>query len=153
MSNKKIIFAVGHANWGKSLTLKLLTNNNRYLRNYTLGTHNWFIRRMSNDDQPDGYYEFIRTLDPKITPRVIAAFCPNFDEERNNITAGLLDSLKDKGYELYFWVLEKQFNTNIPIEPSYIEKLKSFGEVWVYSKHEEAKIRALDLKQFIEKHA
>jgi len=79
MNNKKIVFVVGHENWGKSKTLKALTDNNRYVKNYELGGHEWFIRRMSNDDQPDGYYDFMDVLSK---PYLIAAFCPNFDEER-----------------------------------------------------------------------
>jgi hypothetical protein len=150
MNNKKVVFVVGHENWGKSKTLKALTDDSRYIKNYKLGAHEWFIRRMSNDDQPDGYYEF---MDKLTKSYLIAAFCPNFDEERYEITVDLLNELKNKGYELYFWVLKIQFTTGLEMSADYIEKLKNFGNVEVYSKKSEASIRSSELRKFIEKSA
>lgn len=147
MSNKKIVFVVGHENWGKSKTLKALTNNSRYVRNYELGGLTWFIRRMSNDDRPDGYHTFMDNL---TSPYLIAAFCPNFDDERIEITINLLDKLNDKGYKLYFWVLKTQFTSGVSMSRDYIEKLKNFGKVEVYSKRSEASIRATELRKYIE---
>ncbi|QTL95167.1 hypothetical protein [Aeromonas jandaei] len=148
MSNKKIIFVVGHENWGKSKTLKALTDNNRYVKNYELGGLSWFIRRMSNDDQPAGYYKF---MDKFTNPNLIAAFCPNFDDERNEITINLLKKLSNKGYEIYFWVLKIQFTSGVSMSSNYIDKLKDFGEVEVYSKNSESSIRATELRKYIEK--
>ncbi|HAS7003370.1 TPA: hypothetical protein I7290_23930 [Vibrio parahaemolyticus] len=150
MSNKKIVFVVGHENWGKSKTLKALTDNNRYIKNYKLGGHDWFIRRMSNDDQPDGYYNFMDSLTKSY---LIAAFCPNFDDDRYEITVNLLSELKRKGYELYFWVLKTQFSSGDKIPSNYIDKLRDFGTVEIYSQNCEADIRASELRKFIEKSA
>ncbi|MDZ7817093.1 MAG: hypothetical protein U5K55_00130 [Aliarcobacter sp.] len=62
----KIVFVVGHENWGKSKTLKSLTNGSRYIKNYSINNINWFIRRnLSNDDYPDKYYDFMDNLDIK----------------------------------------------------------------------------------------
>jgi hypothetical protein len=148
MSNKKIVFVVGHENWGKSKTLKALTDNSRYVKNHELGGLIWFIRRMSNDDRPDSYYTF---MDKLTTPYLIAAFCPNFDDERSKITVALLEKLNDKGYKLYFWVLKNQFTSGLSMSSDYIEKLKKFGEVEVYSKNSDSSIRATELKKYIEK--
>ena len=107
---------------------------------------------MSNDDYPDGYYDFINDLDIKTKPNVIAAFCPNFDEVRNEKTVEILNSLKIKGYDLYFWVIEHQFNTKNKMDSFFIDKLKNFGKVEIYSKCEEADLRASSLKDFIKKY-
>jgi hypothetical protein len=148
----KIVFVVGHENWGKSKTLKSLTNGSRYIKNYSINNINWFIRRMSNDDYPDKYYDFMDNLDIKTKSNVIAAFCPNFDEKRNEKTVEILNSLKNKGYDLYFWVIEHQFITKKKMDSSFINELKNFGEVKIYSKCEEANLRALALKDFIKKY-
>ena len=148
MSNKKVVFVVGHENWGKSKTLKALTDSDRYIKNYEIGGQKWFIRRMSNDDQPAGYYDFMDNLTKS---NLIAAFCPNFDDARYGITVDLLDKLDNKGYELYFWVLETQFTSGKKMCSNYIDKLKGYGTVEVYSQNDEASIRASKLREFIEK--
>jgi hypothetical protein len=148
----KIIFVVGHSNWGKSKTLKCLTNDSRYVKTYTINDINWFIRRMSNDDYSENYCNFMKNLNAEINPNVIAAFCPNFEEKRNEETIEILNSLKNKGYNLYFWVIEHQFVTKKKMDSSFINELKNFGEVEIYSKCEEADLRALALKDFIKKY-
>jgi hypothetical protein len=150
---KRIIFVVGHESWGKSLTLRHLTDNSRHIKNYEIGGTNWFIRRMSNDDRPDGYYEFMQKLDPSIKPNLIAAFCPNFDEKRFDVTVKILNSLKAKGYNLHFWVLQHQFSTKAKIISSYIDELRKYGDIEIYSKTEEANIRSQELKAFVAKYA
>lgn len=150
MSNKKIVFVVGHENWGKSKTLKAFTDNSRYIQNYKLAGHEWFIRRMSNDDQPDGFYNFMDSLTKSY---LIAAFCPNFDDDRYEITVNLLNELQNKGYELYFWVLKVQFSSGDNMSGNYIDKLRDFGTVEVYSQNCEADTRASELRKFIEKSA
>lgn len=148
----KIIFVVGHSNWGKSKTLKCLTNDSRYVKTYTINDINWFIRRMSNDDYSESYCNFMKNLNAEINLNVIAAFCPNFEEKRNEETIEILNSLKNKGYNLYFWVIEHQFVTKKKMDSSFINELKNFGEVEIYSKCEEADLRALALKDFIKKY-
>lgn len=150
---KKVIFVVGHENWGKSKTLKALTDDNYRIKNYKIDNTSWFIRRMSNDDQPNDYYNFMKNLDPKIKPNVIATFCPNFDKDRYDITVKILHDLKNKHYELYFWVLEYQFSTKKKMSSSYIDELRNFGTVEVYSKFEQSNIRAVSLRTFIREHA
>ncbi len=76
MPKGKIAFVVGHANWGKSKTLSALTNGNYRLRRTTIAEDEFFIRRMSNDDQPKGYIKFMLSLDPALRPYLIAALCP-----------------------------------------------------------------------------
>lgn len=150
MDNKKVVFVVGHENWGKSKTLKALTENSSHIKKYTFGANVWFIRRMSNDDLPDGYYDF---MDKLTKSHLIAAFCPNFDEERYEVTVDLLKKLQNKGYKLYFWVLKVQFTSGIEMSTDYINSLKKFGDVEVYTKKSEASIRSSELRKYIEKYA
>lgn len=146
----KIVFVVGHENWGKSKTLSALTENNFHKKYYEINDISWFIRRMSNDDDTKGYYEFMENLDVKNKPNIIVAFCPNFDEERSKKTVDILNILKNKGYNLFFWVIEHQFITKNKMNPLFINQLKNFGKIEVYSKLEEANIRSVCLKEFIE---
>lgn len=146
----KIVFVVGHENWGKSKTLRFLTENDFHKKYYGINNILWFIRRMSNDDDTKGYYEFMKNLDVKNKPNIIAAFCPNFDEERKEKTVDILNILKNKGYDLYFWVIEHQFITKKKMNFSFIKQLEVFGKVEVYSRLEEADIRSFHLKKFIE---
>ena len=71
---------MGHANWGKSKTLKALTKESVRVKKTTISNVEFFIRRMSNDDQPEGYVEFMKSLNPSTRPYVIAALCPQFEE-------------------------------------------------------------------------
>lgn len=57
-----IVFVVDHKNQGKSKTLRNLTNEN-WRENYTkISGHEFFIRRMLNDDQPERYFEFMESF-------------------------------------------------------------------------------------------
>lgn len=46
----------------------------------TIGEHDFFIRRMSNDDvttnRPDRFWNFVKDLDPKAYPNLIVTLCP-----------------------------------------------------------------------------
>jgi hypothetical protein len=47
----KIVFVVGHERWGKSKTLRSLTNGNIHRRRIIISGTEFYVRRMSNDDK------------------------------------------------------------------------------------------------------
>jgi hypothetical protein len=148
MPKKKIAFVVGHANWGKSSTLRALTNEDFRQRRTTIGGFEFFIRRMSNDDQPAGYIEFMKSLDPALRPYLIAALCPQFDNPAA-ATNLILTNLRAKGYQLFFWVIEHQYGTNAVVSAKEIQSLRKFGKVEVFSKSVEAAARSRSFKQYV----
>ncbi len=148
MLKGKIAFVVGHAGWGKSKTLSALTNGNYRLRRTTIAEDEFFIRRMSNDDQPKGYIKFMLSLDPALRPYLIAALCPQFDEPAA-ATDSVLTSLRAKGYRLFFWVIEHQFGTEEAVTAKEIERLRGFGKVELLSTTAEAGARAKSFKSFV----
>ncbi len=148
MPNKKVAFIVGHANWGKSSTLRALTNDNWRLRKTTIKGFEFFIRRMSNDDQPAGYIKFMTTINPEAKPYLIAALCPQFEKPEAG-TELILKALLRKGYKLFFWVIEHQYGTNEVISTKEIQALRKYGNVEVFSKKSEALARSKNFKQFV----
>ena len=62
MNKGKAFLVIGYANWGKSRTLKELTNGNVHVRNMLIGGKRFLIRRMSNDDYSENYKEYIVNL-------------------------------------------------------------------------------------------
>ncbi|MDH2916567.1 MAG: alpha/beta hydrolase [Gallionella sp.] len=148
MSNGKIAFVVGHANWGKSKTLRALTNDNYRVNRIMIGGVDFFIRRMSNDDQAEGYLNFMNDVHPAIKPNLIAALCPNFHEPEA-ATFSILTDLRSKGYQLFFWVIKHQFGTADAVTENQINRLSEFGMVEVFSKQVEASARSKAFKQFV----
>src|SRR5687768_10529410 len=106
-TEKGIAFlVVGHSNWGKSQTLRVLTDDDYKKRRMTIDGTQFFVRKMSNDDDRDGhppFLDFAHALRPASKPHVIAAFCPTFGE--NESGHEILDTLR-KRYELFFFVLK-----------------------------------------------
>ena len=75
---------VGHENWGKSKTLRAMTNDNFHKRYKEVAGTIFFIRRMSDDDRSDEYKVFVNGLDQKYNKNIILAFCPNMDGRIND---------------------------------------------------------------------
>jgi hypothetical protein len=148
MRNGKIAFVVGHSNWGKSKTLTALTNGNHHLRKTTIAGDEFFIRRMSNDDQTEGYIKFMMSLDPAIRPYLIAALCPQFDDLTIG-THAILSTLHGNGYGLFFWVIEHQYKTDRVVTAKEITLLRGFGTVEVFTKKAEASVRSKGFKEFV----
>jgi hypothetical protein len=144
-----IVFVVGHERWGKSHTLRFLTNGEWHRRYVQIKDTEFYIRRMSNDDKPESYVKFMEALSPQKRAFLIAALCPNFDRASAK-TASILKSLKAKGYKLFFWVIQNQYGTNKKVKPEEISKLGAYGAVEVFSKSAEAKQRAGALRSYIE---
>jgi hypothetical protein len=148
MPKSKVVFVVGHSNWGKSQTLRALTNGNYRVRRTTISGVEYFVRRMSNDDLPESFIEWMVAVNPERWPNILAALCPDFEASEKK-TAVVLQALRDKGYKLFFWVLHKKFGTSEFIKSSEISRLRAFGKVEVIEDGWEANVRGKKLKAFI----
>jgi hypothetical protein len=130
MNRGKAFLVVGHKHWGKSATLKALTDGNRFLRTWKIGSTLFFVRRMSNDDIPDSLIALVNNLDPDTTPRVIATLCPTFNDKK--ALPALLKILRTfkRKYELFFFVLRhKGDNPITTMLDDEIDKLGRYGTV------------------------
>jgi len=148
MPKPKVFFVVGHSNWGKSKTLRALTNEDYRVRRTTISGVEYFIRRMSNDDLPDSFIEWMTMVNPKKWPNILATLCPDF-EDPDKGTVAVLQALQDKGYKLFFWVLSKKFGTNDFIQAHEISRLRAFGKVEVIKDEWEASVRGKKFKAFV----
>jgi hypothetical protein len=148
MIKGRVVFVVGHANWGKSRTLRALTDGNVHQRRIQLGEAEFFIRRMSNDDRPDDFYDFVREVQPLRRPDLILAFCPKFQEPQPR---RCLEQLQSKSYRLFFWVLRERYANGRFVTPDEIATLGEYGRVEIFDSgraREHARARAL--RSFIE---
>lgn len=144
----KVVFVVGHSNWGKSQTLRELTDGSYNVRRTEIAGIEYFIRRMSNDDQPEGFVKRMKGMRPGRWPQILAALCPDF-EDREKCTAEVLLTLRDKGYSLFFWVLAKQYGTDARIQANQIAQLRTFGEVEIFEGVAEAAVRAKKFRAYV----
>lgn len=147
MVKGKIAFVVGHSNWGKSKTLRALTGDSHYIRRMTILGAEFWIRRMSNDDLTPEYAEFVGKLDPSLRGHVIAALCPQFDDPTIG-TMAVLESLRAR-YEMFFWIIERQYGRAGRVTPVELQVLGRFGHVELFSGKAEAVGRAAAFKRFI----
>src|SRR3972149_11354391 len=153
MPKGKAFVVVGHRNWGKSRTLKALTDGSSHLQTLTIKSFDFYIRRMSNDDVPERlpnqFADFVENLDPNLYPYLIVALCPNFTDPLPKTTTILRELAKK--YQLFFFVLQHKYGRDKEISGAEIEKLKRFGKVKVFSmKNAEADVRAKEFRAFIE---
>ena len=148
MPHPKVFFVVGHSNWGKSETLRALTNGSHRVRRTTIADLEVFIRRMSNDDLPESFIKRMSTIHPDHWPYIIAALCPDFDDPEKK-TATVLQALKDNGYKLFFWVLQKQYGTDEIITAGELSQLRSYGKVELVTEAAEAGARAKKLRSYV----
>lgn len=141
MANTRAFLVVGHRHWGKSTTLRALTNHQRGW--VMLDGKRFFVRLMSNDDVPDSYEDFINGLDPAKKPFIIAAYCPE------NLPYPLITALAKK-YNVFLWVLEHNYHDTAAVAASEIEALRKFGKVECYAQRgTEAASRGAALAQFV----
>jgi hypothetical protein len=154
MLKGKAFFVVGHKDWGKSSTLKALTDGSRFPRTWVIASIAFFVRRMSNDDFPESLIRLANRLHPQTTPHVIATLCPTFNDKKAR--PALLDTLNilKRKYELFFFVLRhKCSNRDLTIPDDETEKLERYGTVEVFrpegARSEEI---ARAFQHFIEQH-
>ena len=151
MSKGKAFIVVGHADWGKSDTLKALTNGSRHKQKWDIGKVEVFIRRMSNDDEEEKLEEFVKGLDQDETPYLVATLCPTFNMERRRpALLRILTVLRDK-YNLFFFVLRHQGkNPDATIPRDDMAELDGYGTVHVFkAKGEKAETIARAFQVFV----
>ena len=148
MLSPRIVFVVGHSNWGKSETLRALTSGSYRQRRITINSLELFIRRSSNDDDPETFIKLMKSIDPVRWPYVIAALCPNFDVKARK-TQLVLELLQSKGYKFFFWVIKHKYGTDTAIASEEIARLRAFGKVEVVTETVEASKRAREFKNYI----
>ncbi len=147
------IILVGHSDWGKSKTLVALTGGCRNSEWWTLNDRCFCLRRKSNEDEPDPYWDFIQKLVPQETPCVLATFCPNFEKHEMR-TEQILDELSKK-YALFFFVLKHSWFSRADylktISPEEIERLREYGETEVFDQQgADEFVRAAAFRKYIE---
>lgn len=160
MKKLKAFMLVGDRHWGKSRTLRALTDG-RLLPAIVINLHSVSIKRRSNDDpsedDPQHFWRFISNLSGT---DALIAFCPKFDadseEIRNKVDAPtILDKLK-QNYELVFWVIKHSQNPKRKrrreIDEATLENLRDYGTVEIFDRmNATPEELAEDLEQFLEK--
>jgi ATP-dependent RNA circularization protein (DNA/RNA ligase family) len=143
------VVLVGHSNWGKSKTLKALTNNVAQYRYWEIANKVFFIRRMSNDDFSEDLKKIIDSLSPQAQENVILTLCPDFDEPLKYTKSNLVTL--SKKYKVFFFVLQHAYGRNCSVSPVEIEELAKYGKVKMFTEKDvEASSRAKALKEYIE---
>jgi hypothetical protein len=133
MARGKAFAVVGHKHWGKSKTLKALTDGDVYQRKYTIKAKQFLVRRMSNDDRPQSFYDLLKNLSPDRSPYVIMALCPTLTDKRQRaLLIRLLQSFRTR-YQLFFFVLRTDYYKRTRrITDDEIDLLTRFGTVKVF---------------------
>lgn len=147
MERGKAFLVVGHRQWGKSRTLKALTDDSHHARFLSIAKRHLFVRRMSNDDKPSDYRRVVSELRPTRHEFVILGFCPVFDKDADEI----LGELKEH-YAIHSFVLRNSYDRARHISAQEIARLRAFGPVEVFDHHAESADRADALRAFIEHH-
>jgi hypothetical protein len=144
----KVFIVVGHRHWGKSTTLRTLSDG-KY--SVLINDQRIPIKRMSNDDPPlEDLLEFIRKAKKTSKSLIIIALCPDFATD--NTATKVLNELK--GYEPQFWVIRHSQNPNdrLPrrITEDELDALRGLGRVEIFSRKGSAAELAKSLRRFIE---
>ena len=125
--------------------MRAVKNGGRQRRVQIAGASFW-VREMSNDDQPDEHWaEKQRRLRPEAKPLVILTVCPD------RFAEGVLNSLR-RYYNLYFWVICRaaQDNDDRVICNKELQMLRSVGKVVEEFKLKESPAhRARKFKAFV----
>lgn len=137
-----VVLVVGHRQWGKSRTIGAVSAKRGWV---TLTGRRFFVRRMSNDDQPKGYEAFISALTPAKKPLVLMAYCPESGPPR------FLRALAAK-YKVCAFVLDHAFSGSRTISPAEIATLTQYATVSRFSSpRRPAPERAEALGRFIKR--
>lgn len=153
MKEKVAAFVVGHEHWGKSWTLRELDQIcRRRGRRITISGVEFLVRKTSNDDYPKRYNKFIDSIS---RPCLIAALCPKFRKLRNyddsrKIADQNLQTLRRRGYRLFFWVIKHRWNSAGVVTRDEISELGNYGTVEVLAiANMEARRRAREFRRFV----
>lgn len=153
MQSKRIAFVVGHESWGKTYTLRALINICQGSgHRVTIDEVEFLLRMTSNDDRPNDYRRWMGRI---TRPHIIAALCPKFARLENyerpqETIETTLRTIQDKGYRMFFWVIEHKWHDDAIITPRELSELRRYGRVEVFSEvNAEAERRARHLRSFI----
>jgi hypothetical protein len=146
---KKAFIYVGHSNWGKSFTLRRLTNNSSYVKTININNKWVWVRKMSNDDKPQELLDFVNSIPSNWYQNFILAYCPTHENVNNRIARRILNSLQ-QSCQLFFFVQERMFSDQSQIIPEpEISYLREIGNVQVLQGHSGDSIRSARFLDFI----
>ncbi len=140
----KAFLLVGGKAWGKSSTLRILTERKRA---FIIQDIIFLVKFVSNGDIPTNFEKFENKVD---SPNLITAFSFCFTRQKALERHLKMVKILAEKYELFFWIMKKNYKdpkNEIPIEN--IELLRNYGEVFLYDKVEKDYIRAERFKKFI----
>jgi len=155
---KKVFIYVGHANWGKSMALKVITGGSSRKKIANISGEIVRVRKMSNDDDGLGLLNWVKDIH-RINYRLfIIAFCPNFppvtDEATTEQNRGLDILLElQKTNELFFFVQKEKFNDSTQqISQDEINWMSNYGIVHIQFGQNPNTIRASEFENFVKAH-
>jgi hypothetical protein len=145
----KAFFVVSARRLGKSQTLMALTGGIT-ARRFTIEGTRFVVRRMSNDEDDEGFFDLLDNTYPDSAPHVILAMCPTFnDGRRRELLMAALNAFGQR-YEMFFFVLGRQETHPGKLLPKHqIEPLKALGALQVFNRSVEGESRARAFKKFI----
>lgn len=147
---KKAFIYVGHSHWGKSWTLRVLTNGKKDKKTFVLEGIWFWVRKMSNDDEAEGLLGEIMKIPASWYDHFVLAYCPS------HLTDDLArEILEELGIHCkpHFFVQDQRFghpSRRIPEEE--ITALREIGVVEVLSGQHEYTVRAARFLKFIQRH-
>ena len=149
MKKGKAFVLVSSRRWGKAHTLAAL-NSGKPLRRFLIDGTRFAIRRMSNDEDDEGFFNLLEYMFPDSRPHVILAMCPTFKEDRRRLPLIAALTSFSKRYDLFFFVLGRlDTESGKRVAQHEIEAMKKFGPVEIFSRSIEADSRARAFKKFI----
>jgi hypothetical protein len=152
---KKAFVYVGHANWGKSFALKVLTKNSSHVKAIKINNRWVWVRKMSNDDDSGGLQRFCDKIPDSSYEFFVLAYCPNHQHFDSKISKGAIKILNTlvKSCELYFFIQRNKYsNPEEFIPDSEISYLKEIGTIQILEGKVKDNERASQFETFIQKY-
>ena len=144
---KKAFIYVGHSNWGKSFALRHITDDNSYKKWAQINGIWFWVRKMSNDDQPIGLLKAVQAIPGEAVDHYIFAYCPT--HEIDAVALQILGELQ-RSCKLFFFVQKSKYGSpNQTIAADEISRLKRIGQVEILTGNAESNVRASRFLRFI----
>ena len=144
---KKVFIYVGHSNWGKSMTLKLLTDGSSHKKVAAISSKLIRVSKMSNDEDGKGLLNWVKKFPQLKYQNFIIAYCPKHpitepptEEQLNGLD--ILLELK-KTNSLFFFLQNENYNDPTEkLTQDDIDWFSLFGSVQALLGHVESTTRA-----------
>ena len=162
---KRVVFVVGHRNWGKTSTiraLKRICQTGEQEQYVMIGSATFWVRSQSNDDDPIKYEKaLLERTTRSANSHIIAAFCPRFngcpsDRMRSSHHVdGFIRRLKQNGCRLFFWAIRHKQNSSASrdiLRECEISEMGKHGQVKVFETKDKQRILAEHLHRYISVH-